>query len=273
MRRDSLFLSRRWLSAALLGGVLSGCAPKADDEGAEPGTGTDDPDSECNTGGDCCAINPNFCDEPVDSTTTGGVPPGSTTVTTDNPPSDDDFGDDDSCNSGGDCCHLKYCDPTGGEDVPDIGGDFLLALSLDAAPDLPLQYVAHVSQIGYEGNAAYFDFVVQPLALDEGSTTAPRRPFGDSFVVEFVAVGSDLSVEIPVGMLFAAGATNPMTGADLEMDSVTMTGSLVGLDRLCGTVTGEIVAPEPMDLTGSTFAMVRLEHPLSLPETFPVACE
>lgn len=258
---------------ALLG-LLIGCGPQVavDELGTETG-GSDSEGSPNTSTSGVPQPTTGTPDTTTASPSTTASPTTTSTVTTN--PTADGVDDWDECASGGvDCCEINssYCDTTGG-DVPEISGEFLFVFSLSVAPDLPLQYLATVEVLPqFDPDGVLFDVLLQPLTLDQGSTTVPRDPAGDPIEVPAVLVGHDLSFELALGSVLAPGETNPITGSDITMDGVLMTGTVLGPDDLCGTVTGDVVAPINTSLEGSTFAMIRVDAPASLPEMFPLGC-
>ncbi len=154
-------------------------------------------------------------------------------------------------------------DDTG--DAGDIGGTYLFALSMNIAPLTPFQFIATV-----ETDASGISSLeLQPLTLEPGSVTSPRLPFGAPLVFTDIPVVDD-SFEIK-GTLDLAGPTNPVSGADTTM-SVTMPGTITGEGSICGTVEGQVIAPVPVALTGSTFAAVRIESSEMLPVEVVINC-
>jgi hypothetical protein len=274
---------------ALVGALLVACGPQVSVDDSATETEGADPTLDCASGGDaCCAVNSNFCEPAEGDSTFGGVPqpttdmpgttslppdpePGTTTSTTMEP------NDDDDCASGGpDCCHGD-CTSTGtsttGGELPDIDGEFLFAFTLTPlVSNLPLQYLATIEVVEVLPEGAEVSLQLQPLTLDVGSTTSPREPLGEAIVVPGVLIGADLSFQLPIGSLFAAGPTNPITGSDIQMEDVAMSGTVLGPDDLCGTAGGSVVSPIAASIDGSDFAMVRVEDPMQLPETFPFGC-
>ena len=72
--------------------------------------------------------------------------------------------------------------------------------------------------------------------------------------------------------LAVPGAANPVTNGDI-LANVVLTGSLCGDARsFCGTVTGNVVTPLPLDLAGSTFTLTRVDPPADPPTRPAVDC-
>jgi hypothetical protein len=162
---------------------------------------------------------------------------------------------------------------TGGVMVPDITGDFLLALATPLDPSLPLQYIA-TFDFTPGGMGGTVDVELQPLALDAGSTTIPRTFFGAPMMFAAIPVAADGSFTIDVGMMAVAAETNPIIFIDAQADMVVFDAQILDQDNVCGTVSGNVVFPIMASLAGSTFAAVRVADtlPASLPVVFPMAC-
>lgn len=273
---------------ALVGALFVACGPQVSvDDSTTTETEGADPTLDCASGGDaCCAVNSNFCEPDEGDSTFGGVPqPTTDTPGTTSPEPEPETtssttmqpNDDDDCATGGSDCCDGDCTSTGttttGGELPNIDGEFLFAFTLTpVASNLPLQYLATIEVVEVLPEGAEVSLQLQPLTLDAGSTTMPREPLGEAIVVPGVLIGPDLSFDLPIGSLFAAGPTNPITGSDIQMEDVAMSGTVLGPDDLCGTAGGSVVSPIFASIDGSEFAMVRVDDPTQLPETFPFGC-
>ena len=144
-----------------------------------------------------------------------------------------------------------------------IDGPYLLAIAAVINPQTPFQFIAQTRL-----NGGQLDLVLQPLSLDVGSTTAPRLPHGEPFIYSNIpVVGGCFTLDM--GAVQLPGATNPITGSDLEA-IVVLDGCFDGTDY-CGTVSGRISSPLELDLAGSTFAATDVD-PQMLPVDFPTSC-
>lgn len=157
---------------------------------------------------------------------------------------------------------------TGDDMIYDVGmpegTTYLLALSTPLDPTLPLQFLAEIELVDAE-----LVISLQPLSLDQGSTTAPRQPVGDVLVpaVDFMtpAFSAQLDdVTIP-------GAANPVSGEDIA-GSITLIGSLAGAGAPCGRAEGMLTSPDETALAGSTWAATLVSGPDSLPDGFASSC-
>jgi hypothetical protein len=151
----------------------------------------------------------------------------------------------------------------------DIGGDvaidgtYLLAVATIVDPGHPLQYFVRAQVVN-----GVMHVVMQPLSLDIGSTTAPRMAYGDPLVYGGIPVEAGCFT-IDMGEVFAAGATNPITGSDLTA-TIVLNGCFEGTSW-CGNVEGQVSMPLQLDLTGSTFAATEAGFSM-LPVDFPIGC-
>ena len=142
-------------------------------------------------------------------------------------------------------------------------GDFLFALSAKISPKKPVLFLATVTTPADASAGGGIDvgLVLQPLdAADRKTPVGAALDLGQYPVDaegHFVAALPTLTVE---------GAANPISGSLLEA-TVTLTGSICApADFVCGQVTGSVAQPIPInDLTGSTFAMSRIEDPNAYP--------
>lgn len=156
---------------------------------------------------------------------------------------------------------------------PDVGlppgsssGQYLLAVSTVVSKDLPLQFIATVDA----GVPATWSLDLQPLTLDQGKVTSPRQPFGDPLQFTDIAVVED-TFTADLGEVFLPGPTNPITGSDISA-TLVLDGTIVDADFFCGMVSGMVTSPLMADISGSTFAAVRLADPNILPTDVIINC-
>jgi hypothetical protein len=203
----------------------------------------------------------------TDGTTTDGTTTGGTTTdgTTDGSTSDASTGG--STDTGG------SSDSGGMMMLPDISGDFLMALATPLDPSLPLQFIATFDFVA-AGMGGTVDVELQPLALDQGSTTTPRTFFGPPLMFVGIPVAADGTFAINVGMMAIPAETNPIIFIDAQAQNVVMDVQILDADELCGTVSGDLVFPVMSPLAGTTLGAIRVADtmPASLPVVFPVAC-
>lgn len=162
---------------------------------------------------------------------------------------------------------------SGGDPLPDISGDFLMAAATTIEPTLPLQFIAtfNFTPAGMGGTV---DVDLQRLALNQGSTTDPRTPFGPPLTFVGVPVAADGTFSLAVGMLDIPSETNPVVAIDAQAAMVVIDGTVLDADTVCGTMDGNVVFPIMTPLVGTTFAAIRVADtsPAGLPVMFPVAC-
>jgi hypothetical protein len=158
--------------------------------------------------------------------------------------------------------------------LPDFSGDFLLAAATVVDPNLPFQWIATFDFTG-DVDGGTVDVELQPLALDEGSTTSPRTFFGQPLAFPDVPVAADGTFSIDIGPLTIAAETNPIIAIDAEVEMAVFDGQVLDADTLCGTFGGDVVSPIMQSLDGSTFGAIRVlaTDPDSLPAAFPSSCE
>lgn len=157
--------------------------------------------------------------------------------------------------------------------LPDISGEFLMALATPLDPTLPLQFIATFDFVA-AGMGGTVDVELQPLALDQGSSTTPRTFFGPPLMFAGIPVAADGTFSINVGALAIAAETNPIVLIDAQAQNVVMDAQILDADDVCGTVTGDLVFPIMSPLAGTTLGATRVADtmPASLPVVFPVAC-
>jgi hypothetical protein len=134
-----------------------------------------------------------------------------------------------------------------------VAGQYLLAISVTLAPGRPILALTDVTTPALdEGTGLSLD--AQPLAAADRLTPVGDRIGGGPFPV---SANGSFRADLPG--LAVTGAANPVTGGDILADLV-LGGSLCGSSRnFCGTVTGNVKEPLPLDLAGSTFTLTRID--------------
>jgi hypothetical protein len=136
-----------------------------------------------------------------------------------------------------------------------VTGQYLLAISVTLAPGKPILALTDVTTPALDGGAA-LSLDAQPLAAADRRTPVGGRIGGGPF-----PVGTDGSFRADLPGLAVTGAANPVTGGNILAD-VVLNGSLCsGSRRFCGTVTGNVREPLPLDLAGSTFTLTVVDSP------------
>ncbi len=130
--------------------------------------------------------------------------------------------------------------------VPDVTGQFLFGMVAPIGPDLVFYFIGDVV---LDSAGPTIDLSLRPLDL---STLTPiGDPFlGNGDVSSAGQYTADFKGIIP-------GAANPFSTSDLTLDG-EMHGTIRNENLFCGDVTGNLTAPILLDLTGSTFAAIRI---------------
>lgn len=114
--------------------------------------------------------------------------------------------------------------------LPDVDGDWLIAVRPGLPEDRILQFSTVLTMTPITENTGALDISAQPLSV------ADRTAVGNPFEAEDQDVASDASFDIVfVGQLPAAA--NPVSGSNAAVDAV-LHGSIQTADFLCGTLTG-----------------------------------
>jgi hypothetical protein len=136
--------------------------------------------------------------------------------------------------------------------LPDITGTFLVGLYIKATD-------THVELLGTTGltqamgtTPAKFEAHLHFLKLSD------RTPIASPNVdITNVTVSSAGEFTATIPTLPIPRAANPL-GFDATAENVVMTAMIQNKDRFCGTVTGNVTKPQPVDLAGSTLAGIRV---------------
>ncbi len=155
--------------------------------------------------------------------------------------------------------------------LADINGDFLLALAVATAQDLPLQFYTTATLDQASDGTGVLTLSLQPLAIDPGETLTPRVPVSDPLVIENIVVSEDGAFAADLGEINLVAAANPILGLDITA-TIALEGFIQDENLYCGNVTGLVSAPTELDLMGSTFAAIRVDSVDELPEMFPIKC-
>lgn len=146
-------------------------------------------------------------------------------------------------------------------ELPNIDGDWLIAVRPGLPEDRILQFQTALEMRAVTSNTGALDISAQPLAV------ADQSPVGTPFEAEDQDVASDTSFDILfVGQLPAAA--NPVSGSNAAVNAV-LHGSIHTTDFLCGTLTGTAGA---LTLDGAcpgpsctTWAAIRVDTSQPLP--------
>jgi hypothetical protein len=164
-----------------------------------------------------------------------------------------------------------------GAELSDINGTFLFAIeAVPVATERYLQFIATTTlEIADDGSGGTMSIEFQPLSLEQGQNLVPREPVGEVIRAENIAVSAagTFRVESLGEMVMVTGEANPITGSDI-VAQLGFEGFIQGPDLYCGNVFGDVTAPLPLSLEGSTFGAERIAatDPASLPTDIVVRC-
>lgn len=154
-----------------------------------------------------------------------------------------------------------------------IDGTYLYVVSTIVAPRIPTIYLAQV-EARKEGRTITLRIRQRPLSKVDRTT--PVGPWGEW---REDVLDSDGEIDSPPLRTVVPGEANAITGFDTESE-ISMHGRLFDVaaqdpdarvDFFCGTITGRIISPFPIDdLTGSTFTGSRIED-VDNPKSYPPA--
>jgi hypothetical protein len=146
-----------------------------------------------------------------------------------------------------------------------VEGQYLLAISVTLSPTKPILALTNVTTPMLDGGTG-LTFDAQPLSAADRKTPVGQKTSFGPFQVE-----QDGTFRAEIPNLETTGAANPVTGGDIAA-SVVLSGSLCGDGRFfCGTVSGNVTKPIPLDLKGSSFTLTRVESS-TLPARPAVDC-
>jgi hypothetical protein len=149
----------------------------------------------------------------------------------------------------------------------DVEGQYLFAISVTLAPTKPILALTDVTTPASGGGTA-FAFDAQPL-----SAADRRTPVGQKVSLGPFQVDQNGAYRAEIPNLQVTGAANPVTGGDITANAV-LSGTLCGdVAFFCGTVSGNVTKPLPLDLEGSTFTFTRVDSPTNLPAQPAIDCK
>jgi hypothetical protein len=144
-----------------------------------------------------------------------------------------------------------------GGTLADVTGTFHFSLTpTPVSATTPFQFIATTTFTAADGGGGQLDIDLQPLSLDILSTTEPREYVGDIISLSF-PVDDAGAFDADIGEITLVGAANPVTGSDI-LATLQLTGAIQDEDVYCGIVGGMVTVPANIDLTGSTFAAIRI---------------
>lgn len=140
--------------------------------------------------------------------------------------------------------------PCTAPDPSALDGHYIFALSAQIQPQNPILFLTDVT-----GSAAGLLLVFQPLSAADRVT-----PVGASVTIGPLPLGADGSFHAELPPLVVSAEANPITGGEIEAQVVFDARFCDESGFYCGTVSGNVSRPIPLDLAGSTFAMERLAN-------------
>ncbi len=162
-----------------------------------------------------------------------------------------------------------------GGSLADVTGTFHFSLAAIVAETTPLQFIATTTFTADEAGGGTLDIDLQPLSLNVLATTEPREFVGDVVSISF-PVDESGAFEADLGELAVTGAANPITGSDI-VATLSLQGAIQDENVYCGNAGGMVTVPANIDLTGSSFAAIRIDpedamNPAALPDPPVGAC-
>jgi hypothetical protein len=143
-------------------------------------------------------------------------------------------------------------------DPSTLGGQYVFALSAVVDRTRPIVFSTEVS-----GGPQGLSFALQPL-----SAADRRTPVGAPVTVGPFPLSPDGAFHAELPTLVVGGEANPITGSEIEATVVLDARFCDVAGFYCGTVTGNLSRPIPIDLAGSTFAMERISGGTPPPEPY-----
>ncbi len=141
--------------------------------------------------------------------------------------------------------------------LADVTGTFHFSLAAIIAENTPLQFIATTTFTANDAGGGQVDIELQPLSLDFGATAVPREFVGEVVSISFEVDDAGAFTDADLGEVAVTGAANPITGSDI-VATLALTGAIQDENVYCGVVNGMVTVPANIDLTGSTFAAIRI---------------
>ena len=139
----------------------------------------------------------------------------------------------------------------------DVTGTFHFSLTATpVAPTTPFQFIATTVYTPNDAGGGQLDIALQPLSLEILATNTPREFVGDPIELSF-AVDEAGAFDADIGEINLIGEANPVTGSDI-VATMQLQGAIQDENVYCGNVGGMVTVPANIDLTGSTFAAIRI---------------
>lgn len=136
--------------------------------------------------------------------------------------------------------------------IPDVSGDFLLALNPSAFPGSLFKFRANVELI--DGTTDEPKIRLQLFPLDARNNVEIGEAIATDPEIMPVSMTGEFTGAVRAE---TPGKTNPVSGTALTVD-MTLRGIIRNADHFCGAADGQVVAPFTLDMNGSSFGAVRI---------------
>lgn len=136
--------------------------------------------------------------------------------------------------------------------VGEADGLYIFALSARVAPKTPVLFETTLTTADDGGGNLTISLSLLPIDAETRSMIV-----GAAITVGPIVVDPEgaFTAEFPP-ILTVAGSANPISGTELEATNVVLSGTLcTPTVQICGSVTGNVTKPLPIDLAGSSFSM------------------
>ncbi len=143
-----------------------------------------------------------------------------------------------------------------GGEIPDVSGEFYLALAPSIAPDSLIKLIV-TTEIDRGATPPLLTLNFQPLCTQSGQCTV-NEPVGDAFTPPSVEVTDECGFEMTLTDVIIPGGANPISGSEI-IGNLVLLGSLRSTDLYCGIVNGTAtVGGAPIPIDGSSFGSIRV---------------
>jgi hypothetical protein len=134
-------------------------------------------------------------------------------------------------------------------ELPDVTGTHFLTL-VPAGLGVNIYYLAE-TELAQEAGTGTLSLALTALSV-EG-----LAPTGAAISLGSIAVNASGEFSADFGEITIPGAANPVSGTDI-IATITLNGTVLGEDVLCGVAEGAVTVPIALDLAGTTWAGQRV---------------
>jgi hypothetical protein len=157
----------------------------------------------------------------------------------------------------------------GGTCVPpkpgEMDGDYLFTFAAVLDPTKPVLFATKVTTAD-AGGLTSMSWTIQGLLWSDRKTLV-----GDPIQLPAATINADGTFKAKLPPLSLVGETNPFSHSPLEAD-VTLEGKFCGSGPYCGTFSGNVTKPIPLDLAGSSWTLEKVTG-TDYPEPPTVNCK